>query len=124
VYPIEPLHSIENGIIPNCLTILFKAVMLRAQKAELDSHVRHLTLLPCQHFASSCTKPCMPRLPWKDGVKSLTDLPAKLRVCIMFTIIVVSLQEDGSKFFTSMLGSSQQVNEMCQVFQMLLSYWI
>jgi hypothetical protein len=100
MYPIEPLHSIENGIIPKCLTTLFKVVMLPAQKAELDSHVGHLTLLLRQHFASLCTKPCMPCLPWKDGVTSLTDLPAKLRVGIMFTIIVVSLQEDGSKFFT------------------------
>jgi hypothetical protein len=36
----------------------------------------------------------------------------------------VSLQEEGSKFFTLVLGSSQRVNEMRQVFQMLLSYWV
>ena len=122
--PIEPLHSIENGIIPDCLNILFKDEMRPAQKAELDSHVRRLTLLPRQRFASSGTEPCMPRLLWKDGITSLTDLSAKLKVGIMFTIVVVSLQEDGSKFFTSVLGSSQRLNEMRQVFQMLLSYWV
>jgi hypothetical protein len=98
--------------------------MYPAQKAELDSHVRHLTLLPHQHFASSGTEPCMPHLLWKDGVALLTDLPIKLKVGIMFTIIVLSLQEDGSKFFTSVLGTSQRVNEMHRVFQMLLSYWV
>jgi hypothetical protein len=43
----------------------------------------------------------------------------------MFTIVVlVSLREEGIKFFTQMLGSPQQLNEMRQVFQMLLSYWV
>jgi hypothetical protein len=65
----------------------------------------------------------MPRLLWKDGVTSLTDLSAKLKVDIMFTLVVVSLQEEGSKFFTLVLGSSQRVNEMRHVFQMLLLYW-
>jgi hypothetical protein len=42
----------------------------------------------------------------------------------MFTLVVVSLQEESFKFFTLVLGSSQRVNEMRQVFQMLLSYWV
>jgi hypothetical protein len=122
--PIEPLHSVENGLIPDCLTILFKDEMRPALKADLDSLVRRLTLLPRQRFASSGTALGMPRLLWKDGVTSLTDLSAKMKVGIMFTIIVVSLQEEGSKFFSLVLGSSQRVNEMRQVFQMLLSYWV
>jgi hypothetical protein len=66
----------------------------------------------------------MPRLLWKDGVTSLTDLSAKMKVGIMFTIIVVSLQEEGIKFLTHMLGSPQRLNDMRQAFQMLLSYWV
>jgi hypothetical protein len=102
--PIEPLHSLENGIIPDCSTILFKDEMCPTLKAELDSLVRRLTLLPRQRFANSGTEPGMPRLLWKDGVTSLTDLSAKLKVGIMFTLVVVSLQEEGSKFFTLVLG--------------------
>jgi hypothetical protein len=60
--PIEPLHSLENGIIPDCLTILFKDEMRPALKAELDSLVRRLTLLPRQRFANSDTEPGMPCL--------------------------------------------------------------
>jgi hypothetical protein len=41
--PIEPLHALENGIIPDCLTILFKDKICPALKGELDSLVRHLT---------------------------------------------------------------------------------
>ncbi len=122
--PIEPLHSLENGIIPDCLSILFKDEMRPALKKELDKIVRNLTLLPRQRFLSSGAEPCMPRLLWKDGVTSLTDLSAKLKVGIMFTIVVVSLREEGVRFFTLVLGSPQRLNEMRQVFQMLLSYWV
>jgi hypothetical protein len=66
----------------------------------------------------------MPPLLWKDGITSLTDISAKLKVSIMFTIVVVSLREEGIKYFTQALGSPQQANEMRQVFQMLLSYWV
>jgi hypothetical protein len=114
----------KNGIIPDCLIILFKDEMRPTLKAELDSLVRRLTLLPRQRSANSGTEPGMPRLLWKDGVTSLTDLSAKLKVGIMFTLVVVSLQKEGSKFFTLVLDSSQRVNEMRQVFQMLLSYWV
>jgi hypothetical protein len=96
--PIEPLHSLENGIIPDCLTFLFKDKMSPTLKAELDSLVRRLMLLPRQRFANSGTEPGMPRLLWKDGVTSLTDLSAKLKVGIMFTLVIVSLQEEGTKF--------------------------
>jgi hypothetical protein len=122
--PIEPLHSLGNGIIPDCLTILFKDEIRPALKGELDSLVRHLTFFPSQRFATSGTEPCMPRLRWKDGVSSLTDLSAKRKVGIMFTIDVVSLREEGIQFFTKVLGSPQRLNEMRQVFQMLLSYWV
>jgi hypothetical protein len=121
---IKPLHSLEKKIIPDCLTILFRDEMRPALKAELDSLVRRLTLLPRQRFADSGTEPGMPHLLWKDGVTSLTDLSAKLKVGIMFTLVVMSSQEFFLKFFTLVLGSSQRVNEMRQVFQMLLLYWV
>ena len=98
--------------------------MRAAHKSQLDGIVRRLTWLPRQRYASSGSEPCMPRLLWKDGVTSLTDLPAKLKVGIMFTIVVVSLQEEGSNFFSLVLGSPQRLNDMRQVFQMLLSYWV
>jgi hypothetical protein len=62
VCPIELLHALESGIIPDCLTILFKDEFRPALKGELDSLVRHLTFYPRQRFASSGSNPCMPRL--------------------------------------------------------------
>jgi hypothetical protein len=122
--PIEPLHALENGIIPDCLTILFKDERRPALKGELESLVRHLTFYPRQRFASSGSDPCMPRLLWKDGITSMTNIFAKLKGGIMFTIVVVSLWEEGMKYFTQVLGSPQRPNEMRQLFQMLLSYWV
>lgn len=60
--PIEPLYSLENGIILDCLIILFKDDIHVPQEAKLDRIVRHLVLLPHQHFACPVTKPCMPHL--------------------------------------------------------------
>jgi hypothetical protein len=58
--------------------------MRPALKAELDSLVRRLTLLPRQRFANSGRETGMPCLLWKDGVStSLTDLSAKLKVGII-----------------------------------------
>jgi hypothetical protein len=93
-------------------------------KAQLDTIVRRLTDLPRQRYASSGTEPCMPRLLWKDGITTLANLPAKYKVGILFTIMVVSLQEEGKKLFVEVLGSRQRLNDMRQVFQMLLSYWV
>jgi hypothetical protein len=58
--PIEPLHSVENGIIPICLTIFFKDEIVSSQKAELDSHVRRLTLFPHQCFLALALNPVCP----------------------------------------------------------------
>jgi hypothetical protein len=124
--PIERLHALENGIIPDCLTILFKDKIRPALlKGESDSLVRHLTFYPRQRFASSGSDPCKPCLLWKDGIISMTDISAKLKVGIMFTIVVVSLRDEGIKYFTQvLLRFPQRANEMRQVFQMLLSYWV
>jgi hypothetical protein len=54
----------------------------------------------------------------------MTDISGKLKVGIMFMIVVVSLWGEGIKYFTQVLGSPQRAKEMRQVFQMLLSYWV
>jgi hypothetical protein len=42
----------------------------------------------------------------------MTDISAKLKAGIMFMIVVVSLGEEGIKYFTQVLGSPQGANEM------------
>jgi hypothetical protein len=57
------------------------------------------------------------------GMMSVT-VDVDLVYSILFTIVVVSLQEEGKKLFVEVLGSGQRLNEMRQLFQMLLSYWV
>jgi hypothetical protein len=66
----------------------------------------------------------MPRLLWKDGITSLSELTAKYKVGIMFTIVIVSLQDEGKSLFEEVLGSNARLNDMRQVFQMMLAYWV
>jgi hypothetical protein len=74
--------------------------MCGLHKAKLNSTVRDLMQPLHQHFASMGTAPCIPHLLWKDGVTS--DLPAKSKIGITFTIVILSFQEDGKKLFTPM----------------------
>jgi hypothetical protein len=55
--PVEPLHALENGLITNCVRILFEEEMTPKQKSELDFLVCRLANLPRQRFASSGSGP-------------------------------------------------------------------
>jgi hypothetical protein len=58
----EPWHALENGLITDCVRILFEEEMTPKQKQELDFLVRHLANISQQRYASSGAKPLMPRL--------------------------------------------------------------
>jgi len=121
--PTEPLHALENGIISDAIRILFVERLKDRKCAEFDRIVRKLTLLERQKYLSSGSDKEMPRLLWKQGVTTLTDLTASQKVGILTTITVVALTEEGSKFFTAELGVDG-MKAMVIVYQMLLSYWM
>jgi hypothetical protein len=95
--PVEPLHTLENGLITDCVQSLFQEEMTTKQKRHLDFLVRHLAYLPRQRYVSSGAEPLMPRLLWKDDIASL---------------------------FEDVLGSNERLNDMRQLFQMMLAYWV
>ena len=66
----------------------------------------------------------MPRLLWKDGVTKLTKISASDKVGMMFTIVVISLQKEGSEYFEHVLGSEEIVTNMRECFEMILCYWM
>jgi hypothetical protein len=94
------------------------------QKRELDFLARRLAHIPRQRYASSGAEPLMPRLLWKDGTTSLSELTAKYKVGIIFTVITVSLQDEGKSLFEDVLGSNARLNDMREIFQMMLAYWV
>ena len=57
----------------------------------------------------------MPRLLFKDGVTTITNVTASTNVGIMFTIIVLSLTDKGVHCFDTVLGE-EKANKMRYVF--------
>jgi hypothetical protein len=72
----------------------------------------------------SGAEPLISPLLWKDGITSLSELTAKYKVGVMFTIVILSLQDKGKSLFEEVLGSNARLNDMRQVFQMMLAYWV
>jgi hypothetical protein len=106
VAPVEALHELENGLIPDTIHVLFIVEMTPSQLARLDVLAKQLNRLLCQTYLSSGLEPLMlHHLCWSDSISSLSDLEAKYKVGIMLTIVVLTLQDDGFKFFTEVLGS-------------------
>jgi hypothetical protein len=110
--PVEALHALENGLIPDAIQVLFTSEMTPAQLGQLDQLAKNLGALTRQKYLSSGAKLLMPRLRWSDGISSLSDMPAKHKVGIMFTIVVITLQDDGLQFFTRVFKSAKHVAQM------------
>ena len=123
--PIEPLHAIENGIIPKCIEILFKEqIKSTSHLARLDGLVQELLLLPKQRLFSSGSETAMPRLQWRRGITGLANLTASERVGVMFTIVVIGITKKGEEFFIDVFKDLRKWRDMLQCFQMLLCYWM
>ena len=122
--PVEALHALENGLIPACMTVLFMEQMGPSQRNSLDGLIRLFTNLPRQRYMSSGAEKEMPRLLWKDGITCLSELEAKNKLAIMFTVVVFSLTDLGQDFFYTVFKSHEKLDDMRQVFQMMLCYWM
>jgi hypothetical protein len=122
--PVQPLHALENCLITDCVQILFEEEMTPKQRRELNFLVRRLAHLPRQCYALSGAEPLMPHLLWKNSITSLSELTAKYKVGTMSTIVTVPLQDGGKSLFEDVLGSNARLNDMRQVFQRMLAYWV
>ena len=96
--PVEPLHALENGLISECIKVLYNKLGSPKKLSQLDIVVKKLTALPRQNKISYGSDKDMPRLLWNEGITNLTDLTAFYKVGIMFTIVIISLQEEGNIF--------------------------
>ena len=105
--PVEALHAIENGIINNCIKVLYDKIGNSDELGNLDKIARKITFLARQKCASNGADKTMPRLLWKEGITGMTNISASYRVGVIFTIVVISLQSDGIKCFEKVLGSKQ-----------------
>jgi len=121
--PVEPLHSLEQGIIAVCLAILFDVALTDSQCALLDALAIKMTKWDRQHYVSSGANKSMPSLLWKRGISTMSFTSGADKVALLLTIIMLSMTDEGHDFFCRMLGDDACKN-MQSCFQMVLCYWM
>ena len=119
--PVEPLHSLEAGIMKYMIAVLFWEILLPEGCIILDYLVQKMSEMDRQRFASSGAVKEFPRLLWKNGVSNLKDLDAKYRVGILFTFVVVAMTKEGKEFLEPIL--KEKTNDVIEILEMVLCYW-
>ena len=120
--PTELLHSLESGIIENCLDILIFELMTNVPRTQLDKLAQKLCLIPRQKYLSLGTENFMPQLLFEDDITTLTNITARCHIGIIFTIVVLSFTDEGKDLFESVL-QERATSNMRYIFHMLLCYW-
>jgi hypothetical protein len=70
--------------------MLFDEYLKPQRCALLDELAQKMTKLPKQRFASSGAVIDYSRVLWKEGITTLTDLEAKYRVGVLFTVVILA----------------------------------
>ena len=60
--PVEALHALENGLMSDCLNVLFCEEMTPMQHCHLDELAKKLVGLDRQRYLTAGSEPLMPRL--------------------------------------------------------------
>jgi len=122
--PIEPLHSLKNGLIADCLKVLFDEELSGpVSKATLDTLIKKMCTWDRQFYLSSGSQKSMPILLWKNRISNISNTPAREKVGMMLSVIVLSLTTEGKSFFDTNLQRKNQCQDMQEMFQILLCYW-
>ena len=120
--PSEALHALENGLFLHSLKVVLGSEVLRTAGCQrLDYAIQAWTKLPRQKLMRSTNFEQAPRLLFKDGISTLTKLPAATKVGIMFALVVGSVTRDGRKAFCSI--SDDQYYDIIHAFEQALCYW-
>ena len=122
--PVESLHSLQQGLMNDCLQILFEDdISSDGQQSSLNRVCRKLATTEKQKYLASNSERGMPRAIWKDGITSLTNLTADYRLGTMFTIVVLSLTKQGIEVFDKCMHDPNRRKGMQEVYQLLLCYY-
>ena len=120
--PTEWLHALDNGLIQHCLNDLNEHKMTVQQSAKMDEIVMHFLEMPRQHLMTANSNSDFPRLLWKNGISTLTDITADHKVGMLLTFVVASLTTKGQKLLVTAFGTQKQVKSVQTAFQKLLAY--
>ena len=92
--PPEALHSLENGLVLHCLNQLFKEILGQPAKASLNDIVQQWLTYPKQCYMKSYMA-AFPRLLFKDGVTTISDISAGTKMGILFAFVLAAQTNDG-----------------------------
>ena len=92
--PPEALHSLENGIVLHCLKQLFEEILGQPARANLDDIVQQWLKHPKQCHMKSYMA-AFPRLLFKDGLTTITDISAGTKIGILFAFVLAAQTNEG-----------------------------
>jgi hypothetical protein len=95
--PAEALHALENGLFLHSLKAVLGGLLKPQEIVLLDTSIQKWTRLPRQRLMRSSNFEHSPRLLFKDGINTLTKLPAARKVGMMFALVVAAVTRDGKK---------------------------
>ena len=116
----EALHQLEKGLIYDCLIILFKIYMKGEHRRQLDDIVSSWCELPSQKYAKG-SMDSYPRLLFRDGITTLTNITANTVVGIMFATVLASLTKEGIELMSTIPDLRYQ--DMLYTFESMLCFW-
>ena len=64
-----------------------------------------------------------PRLLFKDGVTTISDISAGTKMGILFAFVVAAQTNDGRQLLLKHDNTASIYSDMIQVFEMLLCFW-
>jgi hypothetical protein len=120
--PPEALHSLENGLVLHCLKQLFEEILGQPARANLDDIVQQWLNHPKQCHMKSYMA-AFPRLLFKDGLTTITDISAGTKIGILFAFVLAAQTNDGRNLLMKHDKTATLYGDMIQVFEMLLCYW-
>jgi len=113
---------LENELVLHCLKQLFDSILKDTAKASMDAVVQQWLTYPKQCYMKSYMAE-FPRLLFRDGISTITDISAGTKMGILFTFVIAAQTNDGHKAFLQYERNASEYEDMIQVFEMLLCYW-
>lgn len=120
--PTEWLHALDNGLIEHALVELNLNRLDVDKRISMDTIVKGFVTWPRQRFMTSNSNSSFPRLLWKNGISTLSDITADYKYGMLFTVVIVSLTAQGKKLFEEAFKCVDKAKGMQTAFQRLLAY--
>ena len=105
----EALHAMENGLIKQCLQVLFTDSLNKSGHGHLDLLAHELYFWDQQHYLTAGTATDMPCLLFKDRITTITNVKASTNVGLYFLWLFYHLRTKGLIILIKSLVPKRQI---------------